>query len=203
MQDMLSLLPISPMPPAPPANADKLKSLVLPNSHDASHHAMVDMANILMTLREGIAHAFIMLFCLMPIFQSLLLNTLRRLSALKRSPTLLLEDNVRLEDALGRVLSLPYEHFRYWPVLQARIQCEFRDRLGESMVMQNRYSIVNLVGGGNRVLTRKTWDRSVFPGAQLAMSMLFSERDMAQYTCPRCSSSVPRIGEQIWLQWSV
>lgn len=33
-----------------------------------------------------------------------------------KSPSLLLESNIRFEDALGRFRELPYEWFRYWEV---------------------------------------------------------------------------------------
>ncbi|KAK3113139.1 hypothetical protein LTR53_009848 [Teratosphaeriaceae sp. CCFEE 6253] len=110
------------------------------------------------------------------------------LSSLPRSPMLLLEEHIRLEDALGRVLSLPYEHFRFWPVLHARLQAEFRDRPGETMVARNEFHIINLAAKGDRVLTREVWDRSVVPGAQLAMSMLFRDRQTARQSCPGCES---------------
>lgn len=48
-----------------------------------------------------------------------------------REPTLLLDDNIRLEDALGRIMSLPYQHFRYWPVVDARLRAAFAGLPGE------------------------------------------------------------------------
>ena len=35
-----------------------------------------------------------------------------------RSPTGLLESNIKFEDALGEVMQLPYAYFRYWEVSQ-------------------------------------------------------------------------------------
>ena len=35
-----------------------------------------------------------------------------------RSPTGLLESNIKFEDALGEIMQLPYAYFRYWEVSQ-------------------------------------------------------------------------------------
>ncbi|KAK3069836.1 hypothetical protein LTR53_011518 [Teratosphaeriaceae sp. CCFEE 6253] len=128
-------------------------------------------------------------------------RVMRTLASLPRSPMLLLEENIRLEDALGRVLSLPYEHFRFWPVLHARLQAEFRDRPGETMVARNEFHIINLAAKGDRVLTRDVWDRSVVPGAQLAMSMLFRDRQTTRQSCPGCESVGNAISHGRWITW--
>jgi hypothetical protein len=44
---------------------------------------------------------------------AVLLEVQRKISA---SPTLALESNIRIEDALGEIRSLPYEWFRHWEV---------------------------------------------------------------------------------------
>ena len=99
-----------------------------------------------------------------------------------------------LEDALGRMMSLPYEHFRYWPVLQARLQEAFTGVPGERKVKHNQFHIMNMHAGGNLVLTRKKCDRSVFPGSKLAMSMLYEDANFKEQVCPRCQNAKP------WLQ---
>ena len=127
----------------------------------------------------------------------------KALTTISTSPSLLLEDNIRLEDALGRVLTLPYEHFRFWEVLEARLRCEFRDRPGESMVARHQYHIVNLMGCGDRVLTPKTWDRFIVPGAKLAMSMFYQHWKVASHVCPRCNKNKDGSETQRWIQWYV
>jgi len=157
----------------------------------------LQIGNALHALHEGISGLLLFFLCLLPAFQRLC----RMLTAMPRSPTLLLEDNIRLEDALGRVLSLPYEHFRFWPILHARLQCDFKDRPGERKVAQNQFHVINLASGGNRVLTRKSWETSIVPGAQLAMSMLFQDWKVASKVCPGCGAVDDSAGALKWVRW--
>ena len=151
----------------------------------------------LVVLRGGISNIMLAIFWLIP--------TLHRLwqtfNIIARSPSLLLDDNIRVEDALGRVLSLPYAHFKFWSVFAARLRCEFRGKPGEGKVTRNQFHIVNLKRGGDYVLTRNTWDRFILPGANLAMSMLFEDWEVASHMCRGCSTTTDGTFVLAWVQW--
>ncbi|CAJ2509501.1 Uu.00g145270.m01.CDS01 [Anthostomella pinea] len=76
--------------------------------------------------------------------------------------------NISFLDAVGsppRIL--PYEHFKYFKVLQTFIQEEFK---GVPLIERGRYLILSTVN--NRFLDEKSWRRSVAPGSTVAMSAL-------------------------------
>lgn len=120
----------------------------------------------------------------------LLLYLVRRafqmLSATPAAPTMLLDDNILFEDALGRTISLPYAHFRHYPVFIARLQCEFRDLPGERKILRNCYLLFNR---RNRCefVTQDTWDSRVQPGAVLGMSIEVDRVHYVGRSCPRCN----------------
>lgn len=193
-----SLFSISkPMTPTDASPYIVARPVVESNDAHSNKKVALKIQQVLEALHKGIAHALFLFICLAPAFVRLF----RFLTALPRGPTLLLQDNIRLEDALGRVLSLPYEHFRFWPMLQTRLECAFRDQPGEVKVAKNQFHIINLMGGGHRVFTKKTWERSVFPGAQLAMSMLFQNWSIPAHACPRCDALSADEKDSSWTQW--
>jgi hypothetical protein len=82
----------------------------------------------LIAARRAISNLLLAIFCLMPTLQRLW----QTFYTIARSPALLLDHNIRAEDALGRVLDLPYAHFKFWPVFEARVRYEFRGTPGEA-----------------------------------------------------------------------
>lgn len=60
------------------------------------------------------------------------------------SPTMLLDDNFQFLDAHGQNISLPYDHFRYFSVFKARLECAFRNRLGHQKVLQGMFQLFNV-----------------------------------------------------------
>ena len=64
----------------------------------------------------------------------------RTVTILLRSPTSLLDSNTVLIDPLGRSVSLPYEHFRYWPVLIARPRYDFEGLPGQQLVARRHFA---------------------------------------------------------------
>ena len=137
---------------------------------------------VFLAIRKGLAEMVIVLICLFPAIQ----RFLRSVTAMARSPTLFLQDNIYLEDALGRVMSLPYEHFRYWNVFQARLQEAFTGVPGEARVKKHQFHIMTMQTAGRMVLTRKDWSYAVLPGSKLVMSMLFINMNFGVTECPRC-----------------
>jgi hypothetical protein len=117
----------------------------------------------------------------------------RSARTLTRSPSMLLDSNIKMVDALNRELSLPYEHFRYWPVVLARLQCEFRGLPGESHVSTNKFGLFRAAEKPqNQVLIPfEQWERSVFPGDRVLMSIGVEQFD--PNVCPSCGCALREI----------
>lgn len=152
---------------------------------------------ILVALRTSITEILLMFLCLLPAAQ----RFLRSIRTIARSPKLLLNDNIQLEDALGRTMSLPFEHFKYWPVLEARLKEAFVGLPGELFVKENQFHILNMRAEGDLILTKKNWSRAISSGAKLAMSIHFPNTIFRERSCPRCQFGevVPPVGR--WTQW--
>jgi hypothetical protein len=83
------------------------------------------------------------------------------------------------------------------------IQSEFRNKPGESLVMQKLYCIV---GSEGQILTKENWTETVTAGSTVAMSMLMRNLRVRKGNCPRpnCSGSARAVcGSQYLLQWYV
>ncbi|KAK5715135.1 hypothetical protein LTR15_010552 [Elasticomyces elasticus] len=87
------------------------------------------------------------------------------MTSLPMKPTLLLDTNIRVKDALGRSLSLPYEHFRHWPVLMARLEIAFEDYPGRGKIQQSDFALFVASGRGMEAssvrLDETNWDGRV------------------------------------------
>jgi hypothetical protein len=122
------------------------------------------------------------------------------LTKIPARPRLLLEDDIMLEDALGRVLSLPYQHFKFWPVVEARLRCEFAGTPGEALVLNEQF--VPLFGNRSTALNFDNWDKAVFPGARLCMAMMSHTTfidGLPQKGCPKCDNQNESRSD--WTKW--
>jgi hypothetical protein len=110
-----------------------------------------------------------------------------------RSPSMLLDSNITLVDALNRELSLPYEHFRHWPVVLARLQCEFIGLPGESYIAKKRFGLFRAAKKPENevMIPFDRWERSVFPGNRVVMSIDVDQFDANQ--CPSCGCALREI----------
>jgi hypothetical protein len=110
-----------------------------------------------------------------------------------RSPSMLLDSNITLVDALNRELSLPYEHFRHWPVVLARLQCEFIGLPGESYIAKKRFGLFRAAKKPENevMIPFDQWERSVFPGNRVVMSIDVDQFDANQ--CPSCGCALREI----------
>jgi hypothetical protein len=121
-----------------------------------------------------------------------------------RAPSMLLDSNIMMVDALNREFSLPYEHFRYWPVVLARLQCEFRGLPGESHISQNMFGLFRAAKKPmNEVLIPfDQWERSVFPGDRVVMSIDVDSFDPDK--CPSCGCALREISlTPVFSKWFV
>ena len=102
-------------------------------------------------------------------------------------------DTLYFEDVLGRTKDLPYTYVRYWDVFELILRCEFKGLPGESKVLQGDYILVNSTVHGLEV-DKGAWERSVFLGSQLKMSIIMKALRVRKGSlCPR--SSCDCIGE--------
>lgn len=153
------------------------------------------LSAVLLALRKEVTEVVIMFVCLFP--------TVRRLfhtrQAIPRSPSLLLPDNIELEDALGRTISLPYEHFRHWPLLQARLEVDFTGQPGEVEVKNRQFEIL---ANDDLVLAENNWTQMIFPGAKVVISI--EDNDpiyLSPYRCILCDTDDFRKRNMPWTQW--
>lgn len=161
--------------------------------------AITGLLSIVSSVRFTVEQIGFMLLLLLPAFEQIV----RAMKNIVRSPTWLLDDNIHLEDALGRSLSLPYQHFQYWPVFFARLQEAFVGLPGESKVNHGEFHITNTTMS-NFVLAQESWNRAVFPGSKLVMSMLYRSKDLMELLeeiCLRCQSRRIVSRMDVWKSW--
>ena len=134
---------------------------------------------------------------------------LRMQEQIARSPTALQESNIHFTNALGEYRSLPYEIFCQWEVRAATlsllcfapnnhlgqpfegfIRGQFKNKPGESKIIRGSFHIFD----DNRglIVRKEDWNRSISPGAVLAMSIVMVYIHSKPGHCPRpeCSGVV-------------
>ena len=111
-----------------------------------------------------------------------------------------MQDSIHLEDALGRVMSLLYDHFCHWPVMEARLRSAFSGLLGERKVLRNEYQLLLGHAYSQVTVDEENWVRSVFPGSRLFMSMLFENPWLNEELCPRCMAQCGRSKSGAWIE---
>ncbi|KAL9138298.1 MAG: hypothetical protein Q9175_000481 [Cornicularia normoerica] len=75
-----------------------------------------------------------------------------------RSPTGLLESNIRFEDALRDHKEFLYEYFRHWEPFEGFLRAQFKYKPGERKVLEGRYHIID-VGIGRSIVKKEHWAR--------------------------------------------
>lgn len=132
-----------------------------------------------------------------------------------QTPTQLLPDNIKFEDALGRVKLLPYAWFRHWEVFEGLLKAEFKNmpvsepttwtqlhvietcnKKGERKVEEGLYQVVTERKAGTSI-TRHNWTQSVFPRSSISMSIVMAQLRMEAGKCPRESCKSQRVSDPI------
>lgn len=109
---------------------------------------------------------------------------LRVLRQIPRAVSLVLEDNIRFEDALGRMQSLQYQHFRHWLVFEACLRYTFNNTPGMQKVLQGQF-VLTCHGAAEEVLDAKNWEKYASPGMAVTMSISMSTILTPRGLCPR------------------
>ena len=148
-------------------------------------------------LQLGIYELIVVFLFMMPAFHCFQ----RAFKVISRGPTFLLQDNIQLEDALGRIMSLPYDQFRHIPVLRSLLECEFKGCPWEGKVRKQEYHI--LISNFGTALTSKIDEQTVWicPGSKLLTSMRLKRCLQAQKMCPRCLRFASCVDLTGWTTW--
>ena len=94
------------------------------------------------------------------------------------------QDSVHFEDVLGRERLLRYEYFRHWDVFESMLRCEFKDLPGEQKVRGGDYVLMDSQVQGVTI-GKETWQRMVFPGTKIKMSVVLETFQVVGGMCPR------------------
>jgi hypothetical protein len=134
----------------------------------------------------------------------------RAMAKITPSPSSLLSSNITFVDALNREFQLQYEQFRYWPVVSAWLQCQFRGCPGALRISRGRFAIFKDMRSTGRamMIPFDDWERTVGPGQRILMSMYIGRQDHAQghwplrNSCPACGFVDPHLQRtSIWTKW--
>jgi hypothetical protein len=109
---------------------------------------------------------------------------LKVLQQIPRAVSLVLEDNIRFEDALGRIQSLQYQHFKHWTVFEACLRCTFINTPGMQKVLQGQFVLI-CPSVAKSVLDATNWEKYASPGMAVTMSMSISTILTPSGRCPR------------------
>lgn len=120
---------------------------------------------------------------------------------ISRTPSLLFDTNITLEDGLGRVMSLPYEHFSEYSMILARLRVAFEGCPGELKVAREQFSLHHI--GSMACWGDFNWKTGLYPGAKIRMSFLILGVKASTGHCPRCGSVRKENGHATsdWATW--
>lgn len=149
---------------------------------DCSEHLGILVQAVDQVLTKVARACFVFLTHLLLVFPKMFLF-LGLLLRIPTCPTNLLQDNIQLEDVLGRLHHLQYQHFRYWKVFRSMLECVFEDLPGWDKILSGNYRILN-VKFQDKILCERNWRESVFPGTKLVMSVGISRRTHGFDLCP-------------------
>jgi hypothetical protein len=167
-----------------PQSADPLPGIKSNGMIQSAQHTIRQSIQTMLSFFGAGVNALIMKLCIaLPVIQHIL-RTLRVLPLFISIP---ISDSILFEDALGRIVHLPYVHFRHHAVFMARLRCEFKNVPGEQKVLLEQFRIFRR----KRVdesLTKDNWNSAVRPGSKIAMSIQLDSYDDEGVACPRCEN---------------
>ena len=94
------------------------------------------------------------------------------------------QDSVHFEDVLGRKRDLAYDSFRHWDVFETMLRCEFEGFPGEEKVRGGNYILMDSQVQGVTI-GKEAWQRMVFPGTKIKMSVILETFEVVGGSCPR------------------
>jgi len=159
-----------------------------------------NLTSILEMIRTWLSAMMMMLLMESRSFQTFIRSTMTFI----RSPSMLLDSNILIVDALNQELSLPYEHFRDWSVMLPRLQRQARGSPAESYVAEEKFGLFRTAKRSqNQVMIPfEEWERSVFPGDRVLMSIDLEQFDPDE--CPSCGCALREIRlSPVFSEWLV
>lgn len=119
---------------------------------------------------------------------------LRMQGQVPQTPRMPIHTLFYFRDVLDREHELPYEWFRHWDIFAAMLKLTFRGLPGEEYVSQNRYYL-RRSGHDHRRIRPGTWDKNIFPGTKVQMSIQVPGSQHTKMSCACCGCS--RISENL------
>jgi hypothetical protein len=192
--------------------APELPSDVSQSPLPSTRHVHSRPTNIINTQIRFLLHAIGSLGALAAVLYAFLLPILEGIQAqlrtcvtILKTPRLLSGNSITLTDALNRKKLLPYEYFRDWSILEPWLRREFKTFPGESRVARGDFGIFKQFSSKVGAQTYPgEWERSVFPGDRVVMSIQVSRGTIRFGKCERCNARLPdgRVGAE-WNAWYV
>jgi hypothetical protein len=188
----------------------------LEKMHDCGHVIMVSNSEAIKRL-EKIVRQLLVVFggfsvAVLKLLRLVLRTDLETYALLRemhctilRAPVFGNQDSIQFIDALGRTEPLPYQYFRHWDIFEAMLRCKFKQLPGEKLVEQGRYHLLDTKRKG-LAIDRSRWERSVFPGAGISMSMIILGMLFNQGSCPRVTCGARNAQHSVeptFIIWSV
>jgi hypothetical protein len=154
-----------------------------------------------MWLLETLRRVLCSMVVLLTMFPNVLAQ-LRTCMTFLHHPMLLSGNSIALTDALNRTKLLPYEYFCNWKVLEPWLQRSFQNLPGESRVARGRFAMFKqLKSRTGPEIPISQWERCVFAGDEIVMSMLVNF-DNSESQCRRCGTSLPdNDTDGVWRTW--
>ena len=94
------------------------------------------------------------------------------------------QDRAHFKEVLGRKKILPYDYFRHWNVFDSMLRCEFKGLPGEQKVIGGDYVLLDRRVDGVTI-GKEAWQRMVFPGTKIKMSVVLETFEVVGGFCPR------------------
>ena len=107
---------------------------------------------------------------------------------LRMPRNVLSDDDIRLQIAAKHELSLPYQHFRHWPVVQALLRCQYSELIGDFSLRQGLFKVFKTGSRtANEVLISEgNWAQEIYPGCRIAARKLFGTSANLPSFCGPC-----------------
>ena len=144
-----------------------LKNLPL-KANVVLQHVVVTVLALLQELLRSLPHVILFL---------------RLLRQIPRAVSLVCHDNIRFEDALGRMQSLQYQHFRHWTVFEECLRCTFKGAPGMQKVLQRQF-VLKSPRAPQEFLDATNWEKYASPGMVVTMAISISTILTSSGRCP-------------------
>lgn len=118
---------------------------------------------------------------------------------MSRSPTTFLDSNIRVEDALGRMMSLPLEQCRDWKHFCGFLDLSFNETPGQLKVRNRNFGLLSK--GTSYLLDWSNWDHAICAGLKVTMVMYVQRSGLLEGTCPSCGNTEAADISSKWTVW--